>query len=564
MNGNADGKRKWAGVFRVGRKVASVAGKIILGLAACAVLLVFFKTSTRAPAAKADSAVYYPNTCLGGWQNPQGASGQSDIPAGDTTASDFTINNSAFLASSVASQIFCGYFPVDDHANPPSRVTVTFNWSMGASQQQASSTVNQTSSSAGQFSSSQSASQSSQSSSGGSGGSLSSSSGLIIATSTGFVVATSSSDSSASAAASTTPSASSTASVQTIVPDPTQSTTTAPASAPAAVAATTTANATAAPVSTSAATTPAAAPATDNSASAASSSAPTSFLYKIIDALTAKALADSSGFSQNPFFQISYTTDGTNWTTAGTVSAGNFAGYSIVIPVSSWDDLKNLEIKIETLPTVASKPDVYLESIALNVSYNGAISDLVSQGVDAVNNAANAAADAINAIVQPNTPAVPPPPVMKWIKKMSFDFSASQIASVKNLPWYPSDFSKNAVKHPFDAKLSLQKSSDASSLVVSGTCNAPNYVVLIYRGPTDYINSPASFLYNAASPCDGNGKFSFDISKVSVSIPDGSYYLLVGSEGGAGTWVPISPIVPISINSNAVQVPVTEDATTTQ
>ncbi len=507
MNGNSDGKTTLAGVLRVARKTASIGAKVVLGLIACAVLLVFFKTSTRAPQVKADSAVYYPSTCLAGWQNPQNASAQSEIPAGDTNPSDFTTNNSAFLASSTAAQIFCGYFPVDSHTNPPSKVTVTFNWAIGSVQAppiQTSSTTSQTSPV--------------QTSSGGDG-SLSSSSGLIIATSTGFTVATSTDTSSDPGTTSPT-----TPAVEDTTPAPTDS--------------------------------------------SASSSAPTSFLYKIIDAFTTKALADSSGFSQNAFFQISYTTDGTNWTPAGTVSQGNFIGYSIVVPVSSWDDLKNLQVKVETLPTVSGKPDVYLESVSLNVNYNGALSDFLSQGVDTVNNAANAAADAINAIVQPTvpvTPAPPAPPEMKWIKKMSFDFGANQIATRKDLPWYPSDISKARIKHPFDARLSLKKNIDASSLVVSGTCDAPNFVVLIYRNVDDYINRPASFLYNAANPCDANGAFSFDISKLTTSIPDGSYYLLVGSEGSAGTWIPISPVVPITINSNAIQVPVTTDtATTTQ
>ena len=253
-----------------------------------------------------------------------------------------------------------------------------------------------------------------------------------------------------------------------------------------------------------------------------------------------------------------------HWLTSGTVGADNFQNYSMTVPIFSWDDLKALQIRIDALPTVGGKPDIYLESIALNVNYGSSILDDAAAAAAAVNDAANAAADAINTVVQ-NPPPAPAPTPMTWVKKVSFDFNtASQRSSRKDLPWYPRDFSKTAKTNSFDAGLSFKKNSATASFVVSGKCDAPDYVVLIYRGPNDYINNPASFLYDAASPCASDGTFSFDIASLSLNIPNGTYDLFVGSEGSEGTWVPISPIVPITINSNLVQVPVDSSTTTNQ
>jgi len=560
MNGNFFGTHRRARIFRVAKKSASIGAKIILGLLTCAVLLVFFKATTKAPVAKADSAVYYPSFCLGGWQNPQNASGQTDVSQGDTNPSDYTVDNSAFLASTTASQIFCGYFPVDDQTNAPTKVTLTFNWAM-ISAQTASAQTNTTQQTTNQTNSTQTtANQTSSNQNSSGGGSLSSSSGLIIATSTGFTVTTSTPASTSSPTVATSSTDTSTNSTTT-----TQTTSSQPTITPDNSSATTTSTPSTPP--------PAPTPApTDDSSDTTSSSSPTSFLYKIIDAFATKALADSSGFSPNAFFDISYSTDGINWVIAGTVSESNFQNYSITVPITSWDDLKKLQVMISTVPTVDAKPDVYLESIALTVNYGSSIIDDVSAGLNDVNNAANTAADAIdNALQQPSAPpapSVPPPPVLTWVKKVAFGFGSNQTATRKDLPWYPTDFLKSA-KHTssFDARLSLKKSADASSLVVTGVCNSPYFVVLIYRSPDDYINHPASFLYDAANPCASDGTFSFDMATLSLTIPDGTYSLLIGSEGTEGTWIPISPVIPITLQSSMVQVPVTStnnSTTTTQ
>lgn len=77
---------------------------------------------------KANVATFYPDTCLGGWDNPLYASGKADL---DSTAKleDFTKGNSALIKG--ASEIYCGGFkgeiPTD---TSPKNFVLSFSWSI--------------------------------------------------------------------------------------------------------------------------------------------------------------------------------------------------------------------------------------------------------------------------------------------------------------------------------------------------------------------------------------------------------------------------------------------------
>ena len=99
----------------------------VAGVAAAAfVIAVLVKVTMHVRSVQAASAIINPSFCLGGWDHPQNASGQSktDILA------KYSRSNSAYLSSEISSQLFCGYFNISDKANPPSRVAVHFNWDM--------------------------------------------------------------------------------------------------------------------------------------------------------------------------------------------------------------------------------------------------------------------------------------------------------------------------------------------------------------------------------------------------------------------------------------------------
>lgn len=70
------------------------------------------------------------------------------------------------------------------------------------------------------------------------------------------------------------------------------------------------------------------------------------------------------------FFEIEYSTDGANWFQIGTVSPDNISDLTIPIPLSSWDDLARLQVRVRGIETSLSPlPEVLLDSMVLEVEY---------------------------------------------------------------------------------------------------------------------------------------------------------------------------------------------------
>ncbi len=98
--------------------------KLVGPLSILVLTLIIFLIATKG---KASIVNFYPESCLGGWENPSNASGQPSV-ASDAQGSDFTRDNSAFLRNRT-SQIFCGDFggevPQD---SIPRKFTLRFSW----------------------------------------------------------------------------------------------------------------------------------------------------------------------------------------------------------------------------------------------------------------------------------------------------------------------------------------------------------------------------------------------------------------------------------------------------
>lgn len=98
--------------------------KLATPLGIIALVLVVFSFALKG---KATIVNFYPETCLGGWENPSNASGQPSVSS-EAQGSDFTRDNSAFLRNRTA-QMFCGDFggevPTD---TVPRKFTVRFSW----------------------------------------------------------------------------------------------------------------------------------------------------------------------------------------------------------------------------------------------------------------------------------------------------------------------------------------------------------------------------------------------------------------------------------------------------
>ena len=139
--------------------------------------------------------------------------------------------------------------------------------------------------------------------------------------------------------------------------------------------------------------------------------------------------------------------------------------------------------------------------------------------------------------------------------KESFKFSirSERIETKHDLEWKgqgekKDDESKTAAADTatIDTAPSVTLDSVSGAPVVSGSCLMAYYVILLYKNQTDYDKDPASYIINKAYPCVG-GAYSFEIKDLPKSIPDGTYYLLVGEMGEKGPWAPMTSLVPIDI-----------------
>jgi hypothetical protein len=83
------------------------------------------------PKGKADSSIFYPDTCLGGWANPQNAQGEPQTTSnGDE--SQFTKANSAILPEKTNAEMYCGNFKGKfDAATRPTKIIVSLALTKG-------------------------------------------------------------------------------------------------------------------------------------------------------------------------------------------------------------------------------------------------------------------------------------------------------------------------------------------------------------------------------------------------------------------------------------------------
>ncbi len=80
---------------------------IMMGLSSLTLLIVL--GSFISPKGKADSSIFYPDTCLGGWVNPSLAEGEPETTS-NADASQFTEKNSAVLPRNTDAEMYCGNF----------------------------------------------------------------------------------------------------------------------------------------------------------------------------------------------------------------------------------------------------------------------------------------------------------------------------------------------------------------------------------------------------------------------------------------------------------------------
>lgn len=102
---------------------------LMMGFSSLVLLLVL--GSFISPRGKAEMSVFYPDTCLGGWVNPQYAEGEGETTSnGDPT--QFTKHNSAVLPKNTDAEMYCGNFKGKfDTTTRPTKIVVSLAMTKG-------------------------------------------------------------------------------------------------------------------------------------------------------------------------------------------------------------------------------------------------------------------------------------------------------------------------------------------------------------------------------------------------------------------------------------------------
>lgn len=93
---------------------------------------------------------------------------------------------------------------------------------------------------------------------------------------------------------------------------------------------------------------------------------------KEINTASGTPAEESFALSKSPannFFVISYTTDGIKWQTLSEINEENWKNLTLQIPVSEWQDISKIQVKIEPLLSADSLPYIYLDGLIIEVEY---------------------------------------------------------------------------------------------------------------------------------------------------------------------------------------------------
>jgi len=81
------------------------------------------------------------------------------------------------------------------------------------------------------------------------------------------------------------------------------------------------------------------------------------------------ATATTTPAAGDNFLEIRYTTDGSTWNSLGLINESNWQQPQFSLPITAWDDLKNLQVSIRSLNVSDVTPAVYLDGMSIDVEY---------------------------------------------------------------------------------------------------------------------------------------------------------------------------------------------------
>lgn len=523
--------------MRVVRLFGTVAWRALAIIASLGIFLVAGRVLLGGTEVRAAMDTYYPQFCLGGWEHPRAASGEPETSAGDS-ADAFTSGNAAFLAPDVSAQIFCGYFPVEEREHPPVSARIRLVWHLdGAAADAVSGSLPQPAPAPAPAAATEDATNSDETD-------VPAQEALPDTATT--PAPANDTEHPGSPAADTAPSVPATppetpAAQETPAPA-TQGDTPAPSAAPD--------------------TAPPSAPAADS---------PTSFLSGAshvaaawIRAHTPLAYAQSSSaesmaLSLSDWFEVSYSLDGVRWHSIGRVNATNWRDFTVSVPLSSWQDLRDVQIMVAALPSLTDRPSAYLDGMELRVETDPTLAESASAAVGAAGDLLDSAVDAVLSLLpgrdEPTSPefasapvAPEPAPAPKAKKRvLQFTVRGTPLPTSSRLPWQTEDAQDEIASTTLTVIPDIARSDDGRSFIVSGSCSSAYAVVIAYPEADDYREHPRNALVNVATPCE-SGHYTFNLGLLPDSTRSGTLYLLIGAQGETGTWTPASALIPITID----------------
>ncbi|MBX4198656.1 hypothetical protein KW800_00015 [Candidatus Parcubacteria bacterium] len=168
--------------------------------------------------------------------------------------------------------------------------------------------------------------------------------------------------------------------------------------------------------------------------------------------------------------------------------------------------------------------------------------------------------DIIN-VIEPDLEEVAEVPVEDLIprKEYTFELTGESIAAKETPEWSQTPEEKaveraeasTSPSSSVTAIPSIDSESAPNTLNVSGACDDPYFVVLLYKNEADYDQSPSSYIFNRAYPCL-QGQYSYSISELPFNMQSGTFYLLIAGQGFKGPWKPISALIPVGITVTTI------------
>jgi len=294
---------------------------------------------------------FYPTSCLGGWEHPENAQGEPDLPEG-SKIEDYTISNSARLDKSSGS-IFCGSFKGEVLDNTqPTNFHLSFSWSVDDGSvnhnevkpfENVSNTdqqnINTTDTNSNSIDVNNSSTTDTNNNS-----------------NVDLIEVPNNSDTPSVIETPATPSESESAPAQN--DNPVQAFLYKIFSTPAFAQEST--NSPAVLDDTSNTTTDTSV--TDINISTTDSNPPVD--VPLVDGIPATDISTSDAFAE-----VDYTLDGTDWKTLGTISRSQWKNASFDIPLDAWANLNNLQVSIKTLPTYDTPAVIYLDAMKMSIEY---------------------------------------------------------------------------------------------------------------------------------------------------------------------------------------------------